>query len=42
VKDVVVVGARGLGKEVVGYLEQHGGYRIACVLDELAMEHCLG
>jgi sugar O-acyltransferase (sialic acid O-acetyltransferase NeuD family) len=42
VKDVVVVGARGLGKEILGYLEQHGGYRIACVLDELAMEHCLG
>jgi sugar O-acyltransferase (sialic acid O-acetyltransferase NeuD family) len=42
VKDVVVVGARGLGKEVAGYLEQHGGYRIICVLDEIAMELCLG
>ena len=40
-KDVVVVGARGLGKEVLGYLEQHGNYRILCVLDELAIEQCL-
>jgi sugar O-acyltransferase (sialic acid O-acetyltransferase NeuD family) len=42
VKDVLVVGARGLGKEVLGYLEQDGGYRVVCVLDELAMEQCLG
>lgn len=41
-KDVIVVGARGLGKELIGYLEEHGGYRIACVLDELPAEHCLG
>jgi acetyltransferase EpsM len=41
-KDVVVVGARGLGKEVLGYIEQHRGYRVICVLDELAVEHCLG
>jgi len=42
VKDIVVVGARGLGKEVIGYLEKHGGYHINCVLDEIAMEDCLG
>ena len=41
-KDVIVVGARGLGKELIGYLEEHGGYRICCVLDELPAEHCLG
>lgn len=40
--DVVVVGARGLGKEVLGYLQEHGGYHVECVLDELAVDECLG
>jgi sugar O-acyltransferase (sialic acid O-acetyltransferase NeuD family) len=41
-KDILVVGARGLGKEILGYLEQHGGYRVICILDEVAKPDCLG
>jgi sugar O-acyltransferase (sialic acid O-acetyltransferase NeuD family) len=31
-----------MGKEVLGYLEEHGGYRIECVLDEIEIPECLG
>lgn len=34
-KEIVIVGARGLGKELVGYLEEDENYRITCILDEL-------
>ena len=34
-KDVVLVGARGLAKDIIGYLEEDGGYRILCLLDEI-------
>ncbi|WP_435627775.1 acetyltransferase [Candidatus Ferrigenium straubiae] len=33
-KEIVIVGARGFGKEVVGYIEEHGSYDIVCALDE--------
>ena len=41
-KDVVLVGARGLAKDIIGYLEEDGGYRIVCLLDETGATQLLG
>lgn len=41
-KKVVIVGARGFGKEVVGYIEEHGSYHIVCALDEQDSDSFLG
>lgn len=40
-QEVVVVGARGQGKDLIGYLEDHD-YRILCLLDELPVATVLG
>lgn len=41
-KDVVIIGARGLAKELLGYIDEHGGYRVACILDENKSEELFG
>src|SRR5260221_14283484 len=41
-KDVVLVGARGLAKDIIGYLEEDGGFRIVCLLDQIAATQLLG
>jgi len=41
-KDIVIVGARGLGKEIFSYVEEHGGYRIVCFLDEINDQELFG
>lgn len=41
-KEIVIVGARGLGKELVGYLEEDENYRITCILDELEEQSLFG
>jgi acetyltransferase EpsM len=40
--DVAIVGARGLGKELLGYLQQQGEHRVVCFLDELDVDAVLG
>jgi len=41
-KDVVLVGARGLAKDMIGYLEEDGGFHIVCLLDEIDATKLLG
>ncbi|MFA7402896.1 MAG: hypothetical protein WC007_02795 [Pelobacteraceae bacterium] len=41
-KDVIIVGARGLAKELLGYIEEHGGYRVTCILDENKLDDLFG
>lgn len=41
-KEVIIVGARGLAKELLGYIDEHGGYNIACILDENNSEELFG
>lgn len=41
-KDVVIVGARGYGKEVISFLEEDGGWNIVALLDELDIAELLG
>jgi len=41
-KEIVLVGARGQAKDLIGYLEDDGGYRILCLLDELSADKVLG
>ncbi len=41
-KEIIIVGARGLGKEIVGYVEEHGDYKIKCILDELEIDELFG
>ena len=41
-KEIVLVGARGQAKDLIGYLEEDGGYRILCLLDELAVPKVMG
>ncbi|MFO1058353.1 MAG: acetyltransferase [Dongiaceae bacterium] len=41
-KEIVLVGARGQAKDLIGYLEEDGGYRILCLLDEVAEPTVLG
>lgn len=40
--EMIIVGARGLGKELVGLLDAGRQYRIVCVLDELPVAELLG
>jgi sugar O-acyltransferase (sialic acid O-acetyltransferase NeuD family) len=41
-KEIVLVGARGQAKDLIGYLEEDGGWRILCLLDEIAEPQVLG
>lgn len=41
-KDIVIVGARGLAKEMIGYLENDDRYRVVCLLDELDVTDVCG
>jgi sugar O-acyltransferase (sialic acid O-acetyltransferase NeuD family) len=41
-QDIVIVGARGLGRDLVGYIESGGNCRIVCLLDELPDRTVLG
>src|SRR5262245_31890883 len=41
-KEIVLVGARGQAKDLIGYREDDGGYRILCLLDELSEDKVLG
>jgi sugar O-acyltransferase (sialic acid O-acetyltransferase NeuD family) len=41
-KDIVIVGARGLAKEMIGYLESDDRYRVVCLLDELDTSEICG
>lgn len=41
-KDVIIIGARGLAKELLGYIDEHGGYRVTCILDENKLEELFG
>ncbi len=41
-RDVLIVGAGGFATEVLGYVEEHGGYRVAGVLDDRAIPDLLG
>jgi sugar O-acyltransferase (sialic acid O-acetyltransferase NeuD family) len=40
--EIVLVGARGQAKDLIGYLEEDGGYRILCLIDEIAAPKVLG
>jgi sugar O-acyltransferase (sialic acid O-acetyltransferase NeuD family) len=41
-KDVIIVGARGLGKDLLGYIETAGEFHVVCFLDELPVAEVLG
>jgi sugar O-acyltransferase (sialic acid O-acetyltransferase NeuD family) len=41
-KDIVLVGARGQAKDLIGCLEDDGRFRIVCLLDEIAETRLLG
>lgn len=41
-KDIIIVGARGLGLELAGYIEDDPRYRILCFLDEVEVEELCG
>src|SRR5262249_19881972 len=42
VRKIVIVGARGHAKDLIGYLEADGGYRILCLMDEIGASEVLG
>src|SRR5262249_51692734 len=41
-REIVIVGARGHAKDLIGYLEADGGYRILCLMDEIGASEVLG
>jgi len=41
-KEIVLVGARGQAKDLIGLLEDDGRYRIVCLIDEIAETRLLG
>lgn len=41
-RDVAIVGARGLGRDLIGYIESSRSCRIVCLLDELPDKTVLG
>jgi len=41
-KDIVLVGARGQAKDLIGLLEDDGRFRIVCLIDEIEATQVLG
>ena len=41
-RQIILVGARGLAKEIIGFVDAHGGDRIVALLDDGGQETCLG
>src|SRR6476661_9250764 len=41
-KDIVLVGARGQAKDLIGLLEDDGRFRIVCLIDEIEATQLLG
>ena len=41
-KEIVLVGARGQAKDLIGLLEEDGRFRIVCLIDEIAETRLLG